>query len=249
MSGGAHRRWVVWALVGLLAVFVAVVLALVYDRDGAQTGLPGDGGVPAEVIERVAPAALHVTGEACERTQNGSGAVVAAELVVTNAHVVAGMDTPSVLTADGSTFDAVVVWFDADADLAVLRAEGLAVTPLRLDVAGPPPGSTGLVLGVAPDASLEPVPYRVVRQVTLRVSDIYGSRPLERPALELEAAIGSGDSGGALVGLDGSLVGLVFAADRGGRPLGYAHPAAEVAAVISSPLDVAVDTGPCLELP
>ena len=64
---------------------------------------------------------MQVEGPACGRIQEGSGFVVAGDLVVTNAHVVAGSTTTPVSARTASVLDADVVAFDPVRDLAVLR--------------------------------------------------------------------------------------------------------------------------------
>ena len=65
-------------------------------------------------------------GSACGRLQEGSGAVLGDELVVTNAHVVAGADSVEVIRhPDGAEIEATVVAFDPSADLAVLDVPGI----------------------------------------------------------------------------------------------------------------------------
>ena len=69
---------------------------------------------------------MRVTGIACGLGVEGSGWVVARGLVVTNAHVVAGIVNPRVDTPAGRAFGSAVVAFDVANDLAVLRVPGLA---------------------------------------------------------------------------------------------------------------------------
>ena len=61
----------------------------------------------------------------------GSGFFVSATHAVTNAHVVAGSEATTV-TLGGATFDAVVVAFDDEADLALLHVAGAGARPLQL---------------------------------------------------------------------------------------------------------------------
>ena len=86
---------------------------------------------------------IKITGvaAACNRGQEGSGWVVARERVVTNAHVVAGMETATLrIHGTGRSYTGRVVIFDAKRDLAVLAVPGLPADPLR---AGARPGARG----------------------------------------------------------------------------------------------------------
>ena len=69
-------------------------------------------------------------GEACDTIQEGSGFVIADGYVVTNAHVVAGMDEPLVSGAPDGDVPAVTILFDPDLDLAVLRVPQTPGPPL-----------------------------------------------------------------------------------------------------------------------
>ena len=87
-------------------------------------------------VVRASGSVVRVTGIACGLGVEGSGWVAARGLVVTNAHVVAGIVNPRIDTPAGRAFSATVVAFDATNDLAVLRVAGLgargaAVSPIR----------------------------------------------------------------------------------------------------------------------
>src|SRR5215212_6456194 len=88
---------------------------------------------------------VRVLGTACGLGVQGSGWVARPGIVVTNAHVVAGQDDTTV------QLDADVVWFDADNDLAILRATGFGdARGLRMN-AGAEPGADAAVLGFPED--------------------------------------------------------------------------------------------------
>src|SRR5204862_7843003 len=55
-----------------------------------DAGSPPEGGLPRDVAQRVAGSAVKVEGNACDRVQEGTGFVAGPNLIVTNAHVVAG---------------------------------------------------------------------------------------------------------------------------------------------------------------
>ena len=97
-----------------------------------DAGTPPADGIPAEAAARVTESTLLVEGQACDRIQEGTGFVGGPNLVVTNAHVVAGEHDTRVTTSDGRRLDANVVAFDPNRDLAVLRVPGLALPALAL---------------------------------------------------------------------------------------------------------------------
>ena len=119
-------------------------------------------------LARVAASTVKVEGQACSRIYDGSGFAVGADLIVTNAHVVAGEPAgqTSVLLPSGSGCAATVVIFDPDRDLALLRvgrlgAAALAVRPRRTP-ARPAPCSA-IPAGQTPWPSRRP---RVAQEIT-----------------------------------------------------------------------------------
>src|SRR5918993_1018937 len=84
---------------------------------------PGASGLSEATAERVSLSTVKVEGPACGRIQEGSGFFVADDLVVTNAHVVAGQDETLVELSGGDELEAEGVAFDPQRDLAVLRTE------------------------------------------------------------------------------------------------------------------------------
>ncbi len=79
-----------------------------------DAGTPPADGIPAEAAARVTKSTLLVEGQACDRIQEGTGFVGGPNLVVTNAHVVAGEHDTRVTTSDGRRLDANVVAFDPE---------------------------------------------------------------------------------------------------------------------------------------
>src|SRR5262245_4658565 len=94
---------------------------------------PPDKGLATDPdVIRASQSVVRVTGIACGLGVEGSGWVARPGLVVTNAHVVAGIDAPRVDAPNGRAFVSTVVAFDSTNDLAVLRVRGLPAPPLAL---------------------------------------------------------------------------------------------------------------------
>jgi S1-C subfamily serine protease len=172
---------------------------------------------------------VKVTAQTCGALSSGTGFAVATDYVVTNAHVVAGGRTVRVSLA-GSPFDAEVVLFDPELDVALLWVPRLPAPALRFAVTNPERGDAGAALGFPGGGGMAIVPAAVARQLgDARGLDIYGEHPVTRQILELRAAIERGDSGGPFVLADGTVGGVVFAEARTNEDVGYALTAQSVA--------------------
>jgi S1-C subfamily serine protease len=206
--------------------------------------VPEASGLSDTLATTAAASIVKIEGEACSRIQEGSGFFVADDLVVTNAHVVAGEDDSDVILSDGSQIDGTVVAFDPGRDLAVLRTSGADRPPLPLDEAEV--GTSGGVFGHPGGGPLQISPFQVGEQITAVGTDIYDSTRSERRVLVLAADLAPGDSGGALVDARGQVVGVAFAIAPDRPSVAYALDVDEVTAVLSGDLTQERDTGNCL---
>ncbi|MBN9140155.1 MAG: MarP family serine protease [Micrococcales bacterium] len=186
------------------------------------------------------------TAYACGQNQSGSGFVVAPERIVTNAHVVAGVDSPVVDLPDGQTLDARVVWFDPDADVAILAVPGLEAAPLPL--ADPAIGDDGVVDGYPHGGPFTSSPAQVLAISSERVADIYGESSSSREVATLAADVQPGNSGGPFITLDGRVAGIVFARNADHANLGYATTVTQLATLLSgaASLTAPVQPGHCV---
>jgi S1-C subfamily serine protease len=213
-----------------------------------DAGPPPLGVLDAQVAQRVLSSVVKVEGRACDLIQQGSGFVLAPDVVVTNAHVVAGEDATTVLTADGRRRDAVIVGFDPTRDVAVLRVGDLGLAPLG--EADGQVDTNAVVVGYPGGGSETQSPARIDQQIVAEGRDIYRTSPARREIFVLAAELEPGDSGGALVDLGGQALGLAFAVDPSDSSTAYALTRAEVHAAADSVLAAGagdpVDTGPCL---
>jgi S1-C subfamily serine protease len=187
---------------------------------------------------------VRVLGTACGLGVEGSGWVAAPDLVVTNAHVVAGERDTTVTVRDGAThFDATPVHFDSVNDLAVLRVTGLSLGSLSL-VPQPKPGVAGAVLGYPENGPFTVSAARLGATRSAISEDAYGRGPLRRTLVSLRGRILSGNSGGPMVDEGGRVLTTVFASTTSGKPGGFGIPNAVVSeALLGSGGEVS--TGPC----
>jgi len=164
---------------------------------------------------------------------------------MTNAHVVAGVTDPTV-EADGSTYDAEVVLYDPELDVAVLEVDGLDVPSLEFDTDGDA-GDTGAVLGYPEDGPYDAQPARIRAEQNLRSPDIYNDGTVEREVFSIRSLVRSGNSGGPLVSRGGDVYGVVFAASLSDDDTGYVLTAEQVADDADLGLEATgeVSTGDC----
>ncbi len=200
-------------------------------------------------LDAAAASVVRITGTAfsCGQNQSGSGFVAAADRVITNAHVVAGVVEPVVQTPGGQALPGRIVYFDAVQDLAVIRVDGLAAPPLT---PGPElgTGDTAVTNGYPFGGPFDADPAVIVSLGPQLVVDIYGDSPSERRVYTIASQVQSGESGGPLLDLDGRLAGVIFAKGVESENVGYAVAMTDVLPVIAAAaaLIEPVSSGSCV---
>ncbi|MHB8573340.1 MAG: MarP family serine protease [Candidatus Dormibacteria bacterium] len=168
------------------------------------------GAYDTAAVRAAAGEVVKVESQGCGGLLEGSGFPVAQDVIVTNAHVVAGGSGTVVHIPNGKTLPATVVLFDPHTDIAILHVTGLHLAPIP-GVEGNR-GMQGAVIGY-PGGGHEAVKPAAVRsrlQATGR--DIYGQDLVTREIFILNAQVIPGNSGGPLVDTNGHFAGVVFAA-------------------------------------
>jgi S1-C subfamily serine protease len=171
----------------------------------------------ADVV-RAAQSVVRITGLACGLGIEGTGWIAGRGLVVTNAHVVAGIERPQVDRGRGTDdLDSTVVAFDARNDVAVLRVPGLRGRPLPL--AEPERGTAVVLVGYPQNGPLTRIPARLGGTSSFVSRDAYGRGPVTRSVTAIRGVVRPGLSGGPGVDGRGRVRTTVFArrpAERGG---------------------------------
>jgi uncharacterized membrane protein required for colicin V production len=192
---------------------------------------PPDKGLAADPdVIRASKSVVRVTGIACGLGVEGSGWVAETDLVVTNAHVVAGISKPRVDTEAGQAFVSTVVAFDATNDLAVLRVSGLGATPLVLEP--PERGTAVAIVGYPQNGPLTRTPGRLGGTAGVLSRDAYGRGPVRRQMTAIRGVVQPGSSGGPGVDAQGHVRTTVFAR-RPRETGGYGIPADLVRKVLA----------------
>lgn len=153
---------------------------------------------------------VRILGQACDLGIEGSGWVAGSDLVVTNAHVVAGERYTSVQPGgSGRQLPSQVLVFDPHNDIAVLRVPDLGAPALPL-ASQPAVGESAAILGFPLDGPFSAKPARLGTTEPTATTNAYGN-PTVRLISSLRGRVQSGNSGGPLVDSAGQVIGTVFA--------------------------------------
>ena len=173
-----------------------------------------------------------------EESGLGSGVIFKKEnglaYIITNNHVIAEAEELEVLTIDGDTIKATLVGTDTVNDIAVLSIDSKKINTIAEigDSSKLRQGETvislGNPLGLGGSLTSGIVSYtKRLLPVSLNKDGIYD---WEQEVIQTDAAINEGNSGGALVDLDGKVIGIntMKISDTGVEGLGFAIPTSQV---------------------
>jgi S1-C subfamily serine protease len=172
-------------------------------------------------VVRASKSVVRITGIACGLGVEGSGWVAGPGLVVTNAHVVAGVSRPRVDLPGGAAYVSTVVHFDATNDLAIVRVPGLGAPPLQL--ADPDRSAAVALVGYPENGPLKRTPGRLGGTRKILSRDAYGEGPIRREVTTIRGLVRPGLSGGPGIDSEGRVRTTVFAR-RAGERGGYGIP-------------------------
>jgi len=200
------------------------------------------------VVQSVAGSVVQISGVApsCSRQIDGSGFVYAAERVMTNAHVLAGVSDP-VVSAEGEDYDAVPVYVDEASDVAVLAVPGLPQVPLTFADDAAVAGDDAIIMGYPGGGGLFVGPARVRQRTDISGPDFRNEQTVVRDVYALRGEVRAGNSGGPLFDPQGQVLGVVFASAIDDPLTGYALTVEEVedAAATGAASSSPVATGAC----
>ncbi|WP_426028915.1 trypsin-like peptidase domain-containing protein [Brevundimonas sp. TWP2-3-4b2] len=208
----------------------------------------------APVVRTAAPAVVNVSARGVQRVQDpfwsmfgqgvraqqvgsvGSGVIVRPTgVVVTNYHVINGMQQIKVVLNDRREFDARIILADERSDIAVLQLEGVSERLPTLNIDDREEQQIGdLVLAIGnPFGVGQTVTNGIISALNRTETGISDSGSF----IQTDAAINPGNSGGALVDMDGDLIGIntaIFSRSGSSSGVGFAVPAAAVKRVVDS---------------
>ncbi len=169
----------------------------------------------------------------------GSGVIVRQDgVIITNHHVIDGADEITVALHDRREFEAEVILMDDSSDLAILRIEPKGEPLSVLEFSSNEDVEVGdLVLAIGN-------PFGVGQSVTSGIVSALARTQVGDDAyqffIQTDAAVNPGNSGGALVGMDGKLVGIntsIYSRSGGSNGIGFAIPVKMVDFVLNAALN------------
>ena len=191
-----------------------------------------------QIYDRALPSFVSILSFGTVSYNTGSGVILTEDgYVLTNAHVVAGAQEVRVQLTDNRTFDASLVGFDADEDLAVLKIEAAGLTPAQFGRSddlrcGDPVAALGDSLGYQATFT-DGIVSALDRELVL--DD--GTTMI---LIQTSAAINFGNSGGPLLNQYGQVVGIttikIVSDDGSAESLGFAIPSSRVRYVVNQML-------------
>jgi S1-C subfamily serine protease len=211
----------------------------------AEVAKPTGDSVTASATNAAKLSTLKIEGVSGTQGREGSGFVYAPRHVMTNAHVVAGIDRPSVRVGGvGRSYAARVVLFDPRKDVAVLYVPELRAPVLKFD-GGAERGDSAVVAGYPEDGDLNLQAATVANRVRATGQNIYNDGTVTREIYSIRSTVRPGNSGGPLLTTTGQVYGVVFARSTSDDETGYVLTAAEVAsdAQRAARATASVDTG------
>ncbi|GAB2869665.1 trypsin-like peptidase domain-containing protein [Streptomyces deserti] len=216
-------------------------------------------GTVAGVAKAVSPSIVEINADSNAGSSTGSGVIITGDgEIITNNHVISGASHIKVTTSDGKSYTAQVVGTDSKKDLALIKLEGASGLKAATlgDSDGVQVGDEVVAIG-SPEGLTGTVTSGIVsalhRDVTVSTDEGQqqpdggwpfefggrqfngdtGSDTTTYKAIQTDASLNPGNSGGALIDMNGNIIGINSAmysaagassADAGSVGLGFAIP-------------------------
>ncbi len=199
---------------------------------------PGGGVDLGSVADDVQDAIVNITSDTDNGVGAGTGMIISRDgLVLTNHHVISGArDLEVEVGGGGDTYDAHVVGYTIDDDIALVQLEDASGLPTIASEDDVLANDEVLVMGNALGRGGEPTVsagtvVALGRQITA-TDGTGGNAETLTGMIQIAASVQPGQSGGAVVNADGEVVGMTTAASRnGGFRFGFEGGSSEAYAI------------------
>ena len=260
-----HNVYLLWGVVGLLALMLALALLQQSGRAGAyrlsqddinaavlktleSTQLPSPA---AKAYDKIAPSVVRVValqkgsdakgGNADERSVGTGVVIVDKGVILTNLHVVSGAERITVTFSDGLESTATITGTQPENDLAVLQAAKIPddmIAATMRSTADLRPGDAVMAVGY-PFGIGPSASSGIVSGLNRTFRSPEGKQEMGK-LIQFDAAANPGNSGGPLVTMDGEVVGIVTAIfnpnqQRSFVGIGFAVPIESAASAAGMP--------------
>ncbi len=201
------------------------------------------------IINKDQNSVVKIIGQGCGGIVEGTGFVVAPNIIMTNAHVVAGINKPYITTLFGQNYEARPILFNPNLDLAILKVNGITSASIPLSNQISNNGTQGVVIGYPGGGNLTALPASIINQVEATGQNIYGSSTVTRSIYELNANVIPGNSGSPMINSKGQVVAVIFAQSTNYSHVGYALTSPKLLTELSNAEHSTsfVSTGSCAE--
>lgn len=215
--------------------------------------------VETAVYEKAKPSVVGVSTSVKVRNNYFSGSSVAEGLgsgvvltedgyILTNSHVISDGEAleTSVMFNDGEEAKAEILWYDSTLDLAILKVDRTGLTPVKIG------SSDAIKVGDKAIAIGNPLGLDLQSTLTsghisgLNRSISFGNGLTMEGLMQTDAAINSGNSGGALLNEQGQLIGINTAKNAGAEGIGFAIPVDTAKPIIESIIETGTFSTPIL---
>lgn len=209
-----------------------------------QLAAPEDALSVPDIYDKCSPSVVGVSCTLRNGTATGTGIIISSDgYIMTNAHVIEDAVTVMIVDADSNQYEAEIIGYDSQTDLAVLKIEADGLTACEFGI------SDELRIGELVVAIGNPLGFDLYGSLTTGVvSGLNRTLTIgdyEMNLIQTNASINNGNSGGPLIDAYGRVIGITSAkvASTYGEGLGFAIPIDEALPIVEDLIKYGYVTG------
>lgn len=209
-----------------------------------QLAAPEDALSIPDIYDKCSPSVVGVSCTLRNGTATGTGIIISSDgYIMTNAHVIEDAVTVMIVDADSNQYEAEIIGYDSQTDLAVLKIEADGLTACEFGI------SDELRIGELVVAIGNPLGFDLYGSLTTGVvSGLNRTLTIgdyEMNLIQTNASINNGNSGGPLIDAYGRVIGITSAkvASTYGEGLGFAIPIDEALPIVEDLIKYGYVTG------